>query len=71
MRPTGRHRDSAERLQGDASRVGAMAGAERFPQEIHITARLDHLEYRGPAVRRPIAGSELLYPQRLIRTTDP
>jgi len=30
-----------------------MAGAERFPQEIHITARLDHLEYRGPAVRRP------------------
>jgi hypothetical protein len=25
----------------------------------------------GPRSAAPIAGSELLYPQRLIRTTDP
>jgi hypothetical protein len=45
--------------------------AERFPQEIRITARPDSLEYRTRGPPHRFAGSELLYPQRLIRTTDP
>jgi len=49
----------------------AIHGAERFPQEIRITARPGHLEYRTGGPPHRFAGSELLYPQRLIRTTDP